>query len=51
MTKKVQGRTYTSNHVKLLKHLDKLKKIQDKKPPSPVMVHISIINVLVLQPV
>ena len=44
MTKKVQGRTYTSNHVKLLKHLDKLKKIQDKKPPSPVMVHISIIN-------
>ena len=37
---KVQGRTYTSNSVKLLKHLDKLKDIQDGKPQSPVMIHI-----------
>jgi MoaA/NifB/PqqE/SkfB family radical SAM enzyme len=41
---KVEGRSYTSNSVKLLKHLDKLKKIQDNEPPSPVMAHISIIN-------
>jgi len=37
---KVQGRTYTSNHVKLLKHLDKLEIIQKGGRPSPVMVHI-----------
>lgn len=41
---KVQGRSYTSNHVKLLKHLDKLKIIQDGGRPSPVMVHISPCN-------
>jgi organic radical activating enzyme len=42
--KKVEGRTYTSNTTKLLKHLDKLKIIQEGKPPSPIMAHISIIN-------
>ena len=36
----VQGRTYTSNIAKLLKHMDKLQLIQDNKPPSPVMIHI-----------
>jgi pyruvate-formate lyase-activating enzyme len=41
---KTEGRSFTSNHVKLLKHLDKLKLIQDGKPPSPVMAHISLIN-------
>ena len=43
-TKKTEGRSYTSNHIKLLKHLDKLKRIQEGKSPSPVMVHISLIN-------
>jgi hypothetical protein len=28
---KTEGRSFTSNHVKLLKHLDKLKLIQDDK--------------------
>tara|TARA_R110000824_G_scaffold28264_11_gene95230 strand:- start:9817 stop:10881 length:1065 start_codon:yes stop_codon:yes gene_type:complete len=42
--KKTQGRSYTSNTTKLLKHLDKLKDIQDGKPPSPIMAHISLIN-------
>jgi len=41
---KVQGKSFTSNTTKLLKHLDKLKLIQDGKPPSPVMAHISLIN-------
>jgi len=41
---KVEGRSFTSNHVKLLKHLNKLKKIQDNESPSPVMVHMSLIN-------
>jgi sulfatase maturation enzyme AslB (radical SAM superfamily) len=44
MEEKVQGRSYTSNHVKLLKHLDKLKIIQDGGIPKPVMVHISPCN-------
>lgn len=42
--KKVEGRSFTSNTTKLLKHLDKLKDFQDGKPPSPVMAHISLIN-------
>lgn len=42
--KKVQGRSFSSNTTKLLKHLDKLKNLQDGKPPSPVMAHISLIN-------
>lgn len=41
---KVEGRSYTSNVSKMLKHLDKIKVIQDKGVPSPVMLHISIIN-------
>jgi organic radical activating enzyme len=40
----VQGKSFSSNTTKLLKHLDKLKKIQDGEPPSPVMAHISLIN-------
>ena len=41
---KVQGRSYTSNHVKLLKHLDRLKIIQDGGRPKPVMFHMSPCN-------
>ena len=44
MSEKVQGRSFTSNSVKLLKHLDKLKNLQDGEAPSPVMAHISLIN-------
>lgn len=40
----VQGRSFTSNTSKLLKHLPKLKLIQDGKKPSPVMFHMSICN-------
>jgi len=40
----VQGRTFTSNTSKLLKHLDKIKLLQDGKRPSPVMFHLSIAN-------
>lgn len=40
----VQGRTYTSNVSKLLKHLDKIKLLQDGKRPSPVMFHMSPCN-------
>jgi hypothetical protein len=40
----VQGRTFTSNTSKLLKHLDKIKLLQEKQRPSPVMFHISIAN-------
>jgi len=42
--KKVEGKSFSSNSTKLLKHLDKLKAIQDGKPPSPIMAHISLIN-------
>ena len=41
---KIEGRSFTSNHVKLLKHLDKLQLIQNNQPPSPIMAHISLIN-------
>jgi organic radical activating enzyme len=41
---KVQGRSYTSNHVKLLKHMDRLKIIQDGGRPKPVMFHMSPCN-------
>lgn len=44
MSEKVQGRSFTSNSTKLLKHLDKLKRLQDGESPSPVMAHISLIN-------
>jgi hypothetical protein len=39
-----QGKTFTSNTSKLLKHLDKIKLLQDGKRPSPVMFHLSIAN-------
>ena len=42
--KKVQGRSFSSNTTKLLKHLDKLKRIQEGDPPAPIMAHISLIN-------
>lgn len=41
---KVQGRSYTSNHVKLLKHLDRLEIIQKGGRPKPVMFHMSPCN-------
>ena len=41
---KVQGRSFTANHVKLLKHMDKLQRIQEGKTPIPVMIHVSLIN-------
>ena len=41
---KVEGKSFSSNTTKLLKHLDKLQSIQEGKPPSPVMAHISLIN-------
>jgi len=44
MEKEVVGQSFTSNHVKLLKHLDKLKIMQDGGTPSPVMVHMSPCN-------
>jgi organic radical activating enzyme len=40
----VEGKSFSSNNVKLLKHLDKLTNLQNNKPPSPVMAHISLIN-------
>lgn len=36
------NKTITSNNTKLLKHLDKLKDIQDGRPVSPVMVHLAL---------
>ena len=42
--KEVEGRSFSSNVTKLLKHLDKLENIQHGKPPSPVMAHISLTN-------
>jgi organic radical activating enzyme len=41
---KVQGKTYTSNVSKLLKHLPKIQLLQDRKRPSPVMFHMSPCN-------
>lgn len=40
----VQGKSFTSNTTKLLKHLDKLEIIQKGGIPSPVMVHMSVCN-------
>ena len=42
--KKVQGRSFTSNHVKLLKHMDRLQLIQSGQRPKPVMFHMSPCN-------
>jgi MoaA/NifB/PqqE/SkfB family radical SAM enzyme len=39
-----EGRSFTSNHVKLLKHMDRLIDIQQKKAIRPVMLHVSPIN-------
>jgi MoaA/NifB/PqqE/SkfB family radical SAM enzyme len=49
LTEKTEGRSYTSNHVKMLKHLDKLQTIQqgmagEFKVPSPIMFHMSPCN-------
>jgi len=44
MEEKVQGRSYTSNHVKLLKHMDRLQIIQKGGRPKPVMFHMSPCN-------
>jgi 2-iminoacetate synthase ThiH len=41
---KVQGRSYTSNATKLLKHLDRLEIIQKGGRPKPVMFHMSPAN-------
>ena len=41
---KVEGRSYSSNLTKLVKHMDKLQALQQGKPPSPVMAHISLTN-------
>ena len=38
------GRSYSSNLAKLLKQLPKLQNLQEGKPPSPVMAHISLTN-------
>jgi MoaA/NifB/PqqE/SkfB family radical SAM enzyme len=40
----IDGRNYTSNTRKVLKHLDKLKDIQDGKPVGPVMIHLALTN-------
>jgi len=40
----VQGKTYTSNNIKLLKHLDTLKGIQQNNI-KPIMIHLAITNV------
>jgi MoaA/NifB/PqqE/SkfB family radical SAM enzyme len=40
----VEGKTYTSNVSKLLKHLPKIKRLQDGMRPSPVMFHMSPAN-------
>ena len=40
----IEGKTYTSNNVKLLKHMDRLTAIQQKKLARPILLHISPIN-------
>ena len=40
----VQGRSYSSNLTKLLKQLPKLQNMQQGKPASPVMAHMSLTN-------
>ena len=41
--KKETGYSYTSNTVKLLKHMDKLQELQ-KGRSSPIMVHMAVTN-------
>lgn len=45
--KKVTGQSFTSNHVKLLKHLDKLKIIQDGELPL-LLWSICLLAILVI---
>jgi MoaA/NifB/PqqE/SkfB family radical SAM enzyme len=40
----IDGKQYTSNLAKLVKHLDKLKDVQSGKPVGPVMVHLALTN-------
>lgn len=42
--KEVEGRSFSSNVTKLLKHLDKLENLQKGNSPSPIMAHISLTN-------
>ena len=37
----VQGRSFSSNLTKMVKHMDKLEAIQQGKPPSPVIISAS----------
>jgi sulfatase maturation enzyme AslB (radical SAM superfamily) len=40
----IQGKTYTSNNAKLLKHLNTLKGLQDGKI-SPIILHLALTNI------
>jgi MoaA/NifB/PqqE/SkfB family radical SAM enzyme len=40
----IRGRSYSSNHTKLLKHMDRLIDLQEGKRPKPVMFHMSPCN-------
>lgn len=40
----IKGRSFSSNHAKLLKHMDRLIDIQTGKRPRPVMFHMSPCN-------
>ncbi len=40
----IKGRSYSSNHAKLLKHMDRLIDLQEGKRPKPVMFHMSPCN-------
>lgn len=44
MSEKVDGKDYTSNLVKLTKHLDNLQSIQSGEKTSPIMIHMSLTN-------
>lgn len=41
---KVEGKSFTSNTAKLLKHMDRLIDLQNRKSVRPVMLHVSPIN-------
>ena len=40
----IKGRSFSSNHAKLLKHMDRLIDLQEGKRPRPVMFHMSPCN-------
>ena len=40
----VNGKNFTSNLTRLLKHLDRLGGIQREEPVAPVMMHLSLTN-------